>query len=135
LSLPLGIRIAYVAAGQGPPLLRLNNWFTHLEIDRESPVAHLPPRAGVKSTAIWGTRARPDELFGDDGEVRAEPRMFVFRYRSAQHWLEVFRTYYGPMVKAFGALDAGKQEALAADMIALAGRFNHAKDGSGQRVP
>jgi len=47
----------------------------------------------------------------------------------------VFRTYFGPMVKAFGALDAGKQEALAADMIAPTGRFNHAKDGSGQRVP
>jgi hypothetical protein len=92
--------------------------------------AHVPPPAGVRSPALWGTRARLDELFGDDGEIRAEPRMFVFRYRNAQHWLDVFRTYYGPMFKAFGVLDAGKQEALAADLIALVGGFNHASDGS-----
>jgi SAM-dependent methyltransferase len=91
---------------------------------------HVPPPAGVKSPALWGTRARLDEMFGKGGDVAADPRMFVFRYRTAQHWLDVFRTYYGPMFKAFGALDAGKQEALAADMIALVGQFNRATDGS-----
>jgi hypothetical protein len=55
---------------------------------------------------------------------------FVFRYRSTTHWLEVFRTAYGPMEKAFGALDRTKQESLAADLIALAERFNRATDGS-----
>ena len=55
---------------------------------------------------------------------------FVFRYRSPGHWLETFRTFYGPMHKAFGALDAAKQESLAADLIALAGRFNRASDGT-----
>jgi len=91
---------------------------------------HVPPPAGVKSPALWGTRERLDELFGTHGEVTTMPRMFVFRYRTAQHWLDVFRTYYGPMFKAFGALDAGRQDALAADMIALAGQFNRANDGS-----
>ena len=91
---------------------------------------HVPPPAGVKSPALWGTRARLDEMFGKGGDVAAEPRMFVFRYRTPQHWLDVFRSYYGPMFKAFGALDAGKQEALAADMIALVGQFNRATDGS-----
>jgi hypothetical protein len=90
----------------------------------------VPPPAGVKSPALWGTRARLDEMFGKGGDVTAEPRMFVFRYRTPQHWLDVFRTYYGPMFKAFGTLDAGKQEALAADMIALVGQFNRATDGS-----
>ena len=92
--------------------------------------SHVPPPAGVKSPALWGTRARLDEMFGKGGDVTAEPRMFVFRYRTPQHWLDVFRTYYGPMFKAFGTLDAGKQEALAADMIALVGQFNRATDGS-----
>jgi len=91
---------------------------------------HVPPPTGVKSPALWGTRARLNELFGKHGEVTTVPRMFVLRYRTAQHWLDVFRTYYGPMFKAFGALDAGKQEALAADMIALVSQFNRASDGS-----
>ena len=54
----------------------------------------------------------------------------MFRYRSAAHWLEVFRSFYGPLLKAFAALDAAKQEALADDLIALADRFNRATDGS-----
>jgi ubiquinone/menaquinone biosynthesis C-methylase UbiE len=91
---------------------------------------HVPPPTGVKSPALWGTRARLNELLGKHGEVTTVPRMFVLRYRTAQHWLDVFRTYYGPMCKAFGALDAGKQDALAADMIALVGQFNRASDSS-----
>jgi hypothetical protein len=59
-----------------------------------------------------------------------EQRDFVFRYLSAAQWLEVFRSFYGPMVKAFGALDSEKQESLAADLIALAERFNRATDGT-----
>ena len=91
---------------------------------------HLPPPAGVKSPALWGTRARLDEMFGKGGEIDAQPRMFVFRYKSPQHWLDVFRTFYGPIHKAFGALDAEKQTALTADLIALTGEFNRADDGT-----
>ena len=56
--------------------------------------------------------------------------MFVFRYRSPQHWLDVFKTYYGPMLKAFAALDATAQAALARDLLALVGDFNRADDGT-----
>jgi len=91
---------------------------------------HLPPPAGVKSPAQWGTRARLDEMFGKAGNIDAQPRMFVFRYRSPEHWLDVFKTYYGPMFKAFSALDGEKQKALAADLIALAAEFNRATDGT-----
>jgi SAM-dependent methyltransferase len=92
---------------------------------------YLPPAAGVKSPALWGTEARLRELFGDRLESMAiERRNFVFRYHSAAHWLEVFRTFYGPMHKAFGALDAAQQQALAADLIALAEKFNRATDGT-----
>lgn len=92
---------------------------------------YLPPPAGVKSPSLWGTEARLRELFGGrlEGIVVAR-RTFVFRYRSAAHWLEVFRTCYGPMRKAFEALEAANQESLAADLIALAERFNRATDGS-----
>lgn len=36
-----GVRIAFATAGHGPPIVRVNNWFTHLEIDWESPVWRL----------------------------------------------------------------------------------------------
>ena len=54
----------------------------------------------------------------------------MFRYRSPEHWLEVFKTYYGPTLKAFAALEPAAQEALARDLIALAGRFNRSGDDS-----
>jgi ubiquinone/menaquinone biosynthesis C-methylase UbiE len=92
---------------------------------------HVPPPAGVKSPLLWGTRARIEELFGQKASVIAtHPRNFVFRYRSAQHSLDVFRTYYGPMLKAFAALQSEGQAALASDIIALISRFNQSGDAS-----
>ena len=90
---------------------------------------HLPPPAGVKSPALWGTRARLNEMFGAQAsEINAEPRTFVFRYRSPQHWLDVFKTFYGPMLKAFAALNANAQAALTRDVLALVDEFNRAGD-------
>ncbi len=92
---------------------------------------HLPPPAGVKSPALWGTSARLTELFGPAAaSIAIKERDFVFRYKSAQHWLDVFRTYYGPVLKAFEALPAQSQAALAADLIALVGQFNRSGDNS-----
>ncbi|HUX25128.1 MAG TPA: methyltransferase domain-containing protein [Burkholderiales bacterium] len=88
---------------------------------------YLPPPAGVKSPALWGTEERLRELFsGRLDSIAIEEKEFVFRYRNEAHWLEVFRSFYGPMQKAFGALEAKLQESLAADLIALAKRFNRA---------
>jgi SAM-dependent methyltransferase len=85
---------------------------------------HLPPPAGVKSPALWGTEARLQELFGDGAsQIQCPKRHFNFRYRSAQHWLDVFRTWYGPVHKAFAALgDNGA--ALEKDIMALLASFN-----------
>jgi len=92
---------------------------------------HLPPPAGVRSPALWGTRARLDELFGAQASaIEAPPRNFVFRYRSAQHWIDVFKAYYGPMLKALAALSPDGQATLLADITALIDRFNTAKDGA-----
>lgn len=92
---------------------------------------HVPPPAGVQSPALWGTRSRLAELFETEArQIHAEPRQFVMRYRSPEHWLDVFKTYYGPVLKAFAALDADKQPALAEDLLALIARFNRADDGS-----
>jgi ubiquinone/menaquinone biosynthesis C-methylase UbiE len=92
---------------------------------------HMPPPAGVRSPALWGTQARIDEMFGAHAsKIHAAPRMFVFRYRSPRHWLDVFKTFYGPMVKAFAALDAHAQAALSLDLLGLADEFNRAGDGT-----
>ena len=91
---------------------------------------HVPPPAGVPSSALWGTRAHIDHLFGANGRVAAQTRNFVFRYKSQEHWIEIFRTYYGPVLKAFEALDAAGGRALEADITALLGRFNTADDGT-----
>jgi ubiquinone/menaquinone biosynthesis C-methylase UbiE len=92
---------------------------------------HVPPPAGVTSPALWGTRGRIAELFEPAAaHVVAEKRQFMFRYRSPEHMLEVFRGYYGPILKAFATLDAGGQHALAEDFVALMHQFNVATDGT-----
>lgn len=90
---------------------------------------HRPPPAGARSPALWGTRARLGELFEAGARsVKAAERQFVFRYRSPEHWLEVFRDYYGPTLKAFAALDAPAQAALQRDLLALIDQFNRSGD-------
>jgi ubiquinone/menaquinone biosynthesis C-methylase UbiE len=92
---------------------------------------HLPPPAGVKSPALWGTKARLEEMFGAGARsIAIEPRNFIFRYHSAQHFLDIFRDYYGPMLKTFAALDEAGRTALARDVIDLVERFNTSGDGT-----
>jgi hypothetical protein len=92
---------------------------------------HVPPPAGTRSPALWGTRARVAELFEPHAvSIKSAQRNFVFRYRSPEHWVEVFRTWYGPALKAFGALEPGAQAALRHDLIGLIGQLNRSGDGS-----
>ena len=92
---------------------------------------YVPPPAGVRSPALWGTRGRLSELFeAHAASVTSAQRHFVFRYRTPAHWVDIFRTWYGPVHKAFAALDRVQQEALERDLLALIGEFNRAKDGT-----
>jgi len=93
--------------------------------------AHVPPPAGVRGPALWGTEARLAELLGSEARgIRARTLEFTFRYRSTAHWLEVFRTWYGPVNRAFAALAPDGQAALAKDLSALVDRLNVARDGT-----
>ena len=90
---------------------------------------YIPPAAGVKSPALWGTKARLEQLFGKNArQMRTTSREFTFRYRSPEHFIEVFRTYYGPMNKTYGAIDAGKQAAFTSDLLALMAGGNRSGD-------
>lgn len=91
---------------------------------------YVPPAPGVKSPALWGTKAHLETLFGATAAVSAESRHFVFRYKSADHWMEIFRGYYGPVLKAFAAIDPEARVALEKDIRALIDKFNIAKDGT-----
>ena len=92
---------------------------------------HVPPPAGARSPALWGTRARLAELFGPHAaSIKLAQRNFVFRYRSPEHWLEIFKGCYGPVLKAFAALEPAAQAELRCDLLALIRQFNRAEDGT-----
>lgn len=92
---------------------------------------YLPPPAGTKSPARWGTREGLADLFGTGAaSIDAESRDFIFRYRSAAHFVDVFRAYYGPIHKAVAALGDDKGRVFLADLAALLERLNTARDGT-----
>lgn len=92
---------------------------------------YAPPPAGVKSAALWGTEERLHELIGDGvTSLTATRRVCNLRAHSADHWIALFRDYYGPINRAFAAQDAAGQGALAADLGDLLRRHNRATDGS-----
>ena len=91
---------------------------------------YLPPAAGLRSPALWGTEERLKELFSDaEASIQATPRIFNFRYRSPAHWMEVFRTFYGPVNRAFLALDTPRQDELERDILNLLARFDRGGAG------
>ncbi len=79
-------------------------------------------------------------LVNDDGEHAASKsiafrqKSFVFRYRSPEHFMEVFRAFYGPVHNAFLAVDAEQQATLEAVILSLIAERNTATDGS-MRLP
>jgi SAM-dependent methyltransferase len=80
---------------------------------------HVPPIPGVASPALWGKPDHLATLFPGVSQLTSTVRYFAFRYESAAHFVDVFRRYYGPVHKAFAALDAHRQAALEEDLLAL----------------
>ena len=111
----------------------LANWTPDSLIGRMFKVLgrYVAPPAGVQPPSLWGTEAHLWTLFGDAAAaVQATPRHFAFRYRSAAHFIEVFRTWYGPVNKAFAAQTPEKADALASEMSELLDGLNRAGRGS-----
>jgi ubiquinone/menaquinone biosynthesis C-methylase UbiE len=96
---------------------------------------YIPPPAGVTPPATWGMETRLVELFGPRARhIHTERKQYVWRYRTAAHWVDVFRTFYGPVHKAFGALEPAKQQALETEMLALLARHDRGQ-GSALVMP
>jgi ubiquinone/menaquinone biosynthesis C-methylase UbiE len=92
---------------------------------------HVPPPAGVQPPSLWGTEAHLRSLFGDNASaITVTPRVFNLRYRSAAHFIEVFRTWYGPLHKAFASLPPDGAAALERDLTDLLNRMNRAGPAS-----
>lgn len=85
---------------------------------------HVPPIPGLRSPLLWGSEAHVQDLFEGASTIAYRVRHFAFRYRSPEHWVDVFRRYYGPIHKAFAALDADGQAALESDLLALLRQAN-----------
>lgn len=97
--------------------------------------SHIAPPAGTHSPARWGDPAWIEETFGAAAsDIQIVPKMFDFLYITPEHFLDTFRTWYGPTLKAFAALEADGQDRLAKDILDLVARFNVATDGS-MKVP
>lgn len=91
---------------------------------------HVPPIPGVASPLLWGKPEYLESLFPGVAGLAYAMRYFAFRYESAEHFVDVFRRYYGPVHKAFSALDSKGQRQLESDLLALLGRANEGGSSS-----
>ncbi|MGD9669252.1 MAG: class I SAM-dependent methyltransferase [Hyphomicrobiaceae bacterium] len=92
---------------------------------------HVPPPAGVSSPALWGARPWIDDTFGGVASaIDFNTKQFRFRYASPDHFVEIFQAYYGPVHKAFAALEHDAQHALRQDILDLIAHHNTAMDGT-----
>jgi ubiquinone/menaquinone biosynthesis C-methylase UbiE len=92
--------------------------------------AFVPPPSGLRSPMQWGTETRLVELFGPKAtDIKTERKTYEFRYTSAEHFVDYFKAYYGPTLKAFGALDEGKQAEFRSALVDLLNRTNVSRRG------
>jgi len=92
--------------------------------------AHVTPPAGVPSPLAWGSAERLHELFAGEAQVDIVRRQFAFRYRSARDYFEAFKTYYGPIVRAWESLDEAGRASLEEQLVGLAEAANRRDDGA-----
>lgn len=96
---------------------------------------HVAPPKGVNSPALWGSDSWIEQTFrAHAASVSVEAKEFVFRYPSPERFVNFFRTFYGPVHKAFLALDHAGQAALEHDLKGVIASFNTAADET-MRVP
>jgi len=88
---------------------------------------YLPPPPGSQPPSNWGAEAWLHSHFDDrQFQVQVTRRHFNFRYRSAAHFIDVFRHWYGPVHKAFAALPPESGQALETDLTLLIDGLNRA---------
>lgn len=78
------------------------------------------PPPGAVPPVLWGDEAHVRELFGDAvSELRVERLKSRQAFRSAEHYIEFFRDYFGPIKTAFEAVGPEGEQALRDDLEAV----------------
>jgi SAM-dependent methyltransferase len=86
---------------------------------------HAPPPPGVVPPLLWGVESHLADVFGDGiSDLRVERRKSRQVFRSADHYLEFFRTYFGPTKVAYERVGPEGEAALTADLKAFLGEYN-----------
>ncbi len=92
---------------------------------------HAPPPPGLNPPLLWGTEERLRELFGDGiSDLRVERRTSRQPFRSPDHYIDHFRTYFGPAKMAFERVGSEGEEALEDDLRA----YLEAQNTAGERA-
>jgi ubiquinone/menaquinone biosynthesis C-methylase UbiE len=90
---------------------------------------HTPPPPGFTPPVLWGTEERVRELFGDEvSDLKMERRISRQPFRSIDHYLEIFRNYFGPIKLAFERVGPDGEAALEADLREQLEKCNTAGD-------
>ncbi|HZU76680.1 MAG TPA: hypothetical protein VFA70_07940, partial [Dehalococcoidia bacterium] len=85
---------------------------------------YVAPPAGLHPATRWGTEDGLRDLLADGVEsLQATRQMFVWRFASPEQYLDLFRSYYGPILKAFAVLDEPGQRARADDLCDAVTRY------------
>jgi SAM-dependent methyltransferase len=90
---------------------------------------HAPPLPGLNPPVLWGTEERVRELLGEGvSELRFARRKSRQGFRSVDHYLEFFRSYFGPIKMAFERVGSDGEAALETDLRAFLEDANTAGD-------
>ncbi len=90
---------------------------------------YLPPPEGLRPPPEWGTEKRLGELFGGGtSSIRIAKRRALFRYRDSGHWIDVFRTYFGPIIRTLEVLDEKRRGEFLEELDGTLNRFNRSGD-------
>ncbi|MFP3900428.1 MAG: hypothetical protein ACLFXM_06210 [Acidimicrobiia bacterium] len=92
---------------------------------------YAPPPPGVPPPLRWGTDGGVSTLLGGSARSINSRRCRALQYyRSVEHALEVFRTSFGPTIRALETIDQDAQQQLLTDLEQVFTRYNRATDGS-----
>jgi ubiquinone/menaquinone biosynthesis C-methylase UbiE len=111
----------------------LANWTPKSLVGRmfKTMARYVPAPAGAQPASLWGLEGHLHSLFSRDAAaIAVTPRIFNFRYRSAAHFIEVFRAWYGPVHKVFAALSTQQAMELENDLADLLDSMNRAGPGA-----
>jgi len=90
---------------------------------------HVPPPPGFTPPVLWGLEDHVRELFGDGvTELHCERKASRQPFRSIDHYMEIFRNYFGPIKLAFERVGPDGEAALEADLREQLEKANTAGD-------